>query len=399
MLKKIFRTMLAGVLALGALPVPSSRAAVALPITAPSAVVLDQRGVLYSKTPFLRRMPASTVKVLTAMVAMDLAPLDRMVVIPKYVEKIQPSKIYLRGGERYRVRDLIRAILLNSANDAAEALAYTTAGSRGRFLNAMNRKARALGCRHSNFAQPSGLPGGNQYTTAYDMALIMRNTERYPFIVETMKVRNTAIYSARGRKIHLRNHNKMLWRSSREVLGKTGWTRSARHCFVGRIRTGGGQKMFFALLGSRNLWRDVGVMASYRYGTSWKAAVHSPEIVAREDVKKLQLGLKRAGFNPGPVDGRWGSATEKALRRFQRANGLRVDGVPGPQTMRKLSVRAGSVSNGQARRLQTALKRAGYYRGRVDGIWGPRSRLALNSFLRTHPRLNGFSLEKLQAYR
>src|SRR3989338_8960438 len=95
----------------GFAPAQPAYAYTAVPITAPSAVLLDYQThrLVYSKTPNLKRAPASTTKLLTAMVAMDMLDLDRVVTIPSFVQSIEPSKIYLKPGERYYVRDLIKA--------------------------------------------------------------------------------------------------------------------------------------------------------------------------------------------------------------------------------------------------------------------------------------------------
>jgi len=337
--KTIAGILILTVVSLFAVPPSGALAYSPVFITAPSAVLIDgsTQQFLFSKTPHLRRAPASTTKILTAMVAMDKLSLTRIVTIPRYVQSIPPSKIYLRGGERYRVRDLVRAILTSSANDAAEALAYAAAGSRSNFALAMNRKVSSLGCRHSHFVNPSGLPNANQYSTAYDMALIMKAAQRYPFLVETMKIKTMAIYSLAGRKIYLRNHNKMLWRDSRQVLGKTGWTRSARHCFVGLINAYGRQ-VFVAMLGSQRLWKDLKVLVDYQFGAALSPIYQNRKIWSREATRKIQLALKRAGFNPGPVDGAFGPSTLRAVKGFQAAHGLKADGVVGPYTWNRLKV-------------------------------------------------------------
>lgn len=312
---------------------PEKAFAMGLPITASSALLLDQnsRSLIYAKNVNERRAPASTTKLLTAMVVIDMLPLDGIVTIPKFAESIQPSKIYLRRGERYYVGDLVRAMLINSANDAAAVLAVAAAGSESAFAGRMNAKARSLGCRRSNFVHASGLPASNQYSTAYDMALIMRNAQRYPFIVRALKTRTAVIQSLGGRRIGLRNHNKMLWRDSREVIGKTGWTRSAKHCFVGQIGPGA----FVSMLGSRSLWKDLKILVDYVFGKFWSSLKRPHKVYARK-TEDIQSALKRAGYNPGSVDGKMGRSTRKALRRFQRDNGLRSDGIVGPETMKRL---------------------------------------------------------------
>ena len=172
-------------------------ASVGLPITAGSALLLDAatQKVIYAKAPHVPHPPASTTKVMTALVVLEKMPLDRKVRIPSWASSIQPSKVYLRPGETYRVRDLVHASLISSANDAAEVLAVEAAGSSAKFAQWMNEKARRIGCRQTHFVNASGLPPGNQYSTAYDLALIMREARKNPFIVDSMSRKYHTIYS------------------------------------------------------------------------------------------------------------------------------------------------------------------------------------------------------------
>jgi len=308
-----------------------------LSITASSAVLLDAttNRIIFAKTPHLKRAPASTTKVLSALVVLDLLPLDKVVTIPGFAESIEPSKIYLRAGERYAVRDLVRAMLINSANDAAETLAHLSAGSRNDFARHMNRKAQSLGCRRSHFVNASGLPARNQYSTAYDMALIMREAERHSFLLDTFKTRTRVIRSLRGRKIFLKNHNKLLWRAHEQVIGKTGYTINARHCFVGRIHFST-REVFVSMLGSHRLWKDLRTLIDYQFGTSFFKIRQNRKLWSRYEAKKIQIALRRAGFNPGPSDGQFGPGTIRAVERFQSAKRLKVDGVVGPSTWKTL---------------------------------------------------------------
>lgn len=320
----------------GIVPAPLA-GAVVVAISAPSAVLLDTNSrLIYAKTPHLRRPAASTTKILTAMVVMDRLDPDEVVTIPRFAESVPPSKAFLRRGEKYRVRDLLRATLIGSANDAAEVLAAAAAGSRSRFVHLMNQKARALGCSRTRFVNPSGLPGGNQYSTAYDMALMMKAAQKYPFVVDTLRTRTITICNLRGREIPLRNHNKMLWRDRREIVGKTGWTRRARHCFVGQIAAFH-KKVFVSMLGSRRLWGDLKALLDYQFGTSLGKRKSQQKVWSEHDIRRIQTALKRAGFNPGAVDGEYGPSTARAVRRFQRSQGLRATGVLGADTFRKLN--------------------------------------------------------------
>lgn len=338
MRKRFFSLFLALTLVvLGIYPVNPAQAATPVSISAPSAVLYDinSQKFIYSKTPHKKRAPASTTKILTAILAVENLSLDQVVTIPGFVSGIEPSKAYLRPGEQYYVRDLVRATLISSANDAAETLAHVIGGTRSDFTGMMNRKARQIGCRNSHFVRGSGLPAENQYSTAYDMSLIMRQAQKYPFIVSTMKYKTLSIQSLDGRRIYLKNHNKMLWRDHREVIGKTGWTRKARYCFVGQIGLSN-RKVLVSFLGSHNLWRDLRKLVDYQFGFSLTKIRKNQKIWGRDETKKIQLALKHSGQNPGPIDGVFGSKTLSAVKKFQAAHSLKKDGIVGPSTWKKL---------------------------------------------------------------
>ncbi len=309
----------------------------ALPISASSAILLDPltKKAIFSKTPHRKRAPASTTKVLTSILAVENLKMNHVVTIPSFVNQIEPSKIYLRPGEKYYVRDLVRATLINSANDAAEVLAYAVAGSRSKFSAKMNRKVKQIGGRRSNFVRASGLPAKGQYSTTYDLALIMHYADRYPFIAKTLKTKRRTIRSLSGRKIYLKNHNKMLWRDSREVIGKTGWTRRAKHCFVGHIKVYG-RSVYVAIMGSRSLWNDLKKLVDFQFGSSYRKVKTNSRLWSITQTERIQKGLKRAGYSPGTIDGMFGPKTVNAVERFQKAKGLGVDGIVGKQTWARI---------------------------------------------------------------
>ncbi len=199
-----------------------------------AAVVMEASTgrVLGGKNPDLRLPPASTTKLMTAMVALDRTVLNDVVTISERASAISPVKANLRAGERMTVETLLYTALLKSANDAAFTLAEYTAGSEERFVEIMNQKALALGMSNTRFINATGLPGQGQYTTAYDLAKMMRYAMRYPEIREIVNTKEFLITTEGGRTIPIRNINKLLWSEESMVGGKTGYTRTARHCFV-----------------------------------------------------------------------------------------------------------------------------------------------------------------------
>jgi D-alanyl-D-alanine carboxypeptidase (penicillin-binding protein 5/6) len=214
---------------------------------------------LYGKNVHEKVLPASTTKVLTALLVLEKLSLDQYVTVSQRATYAQPSKIHARPGERYKVRDLLYAILLHSANDASIVLAEAVAGSEAKFVQMMNQRAKELGAKHTKFANSNGLPTkrGYQYTTAYDMYLIFRQALKHDFFREAIKRRYKTIESDGGRKIGLKSHNKILFNDwKNKIYGKTGYTRAAQACFVGTLENGG-STLIIGVFGCTDRWGDI----------------------------------------------------------------------------------------------------------------------------------------------
>ncbi len=222
---------------------------------------------LYSKGENNRVLPASTVKVMTALIVLEKLSLDKYVRVNQSATYVQPSKLYLKPGEEYKVEDLLYAILLSSANDASVVLAQAVAGSEQNFVNLMNAKARRLGAKHTKFANSNGLPSkATQYTTAYDMYLIFREALKKPFFRNAIKKQYATIYSKSGRQIGLASHNKMLFKGWRKhIYGKTGWTRKAGGCFIGMVEKNGDDLIIGVFGCSSKRWNDIKYITT-KYG-------------------------------------------------------------------------------------------------------------------------------------
>ena len=215
--------------------------------------------ILYAKNPNLRLPPASTTKLMTAIIVMEEANPWDVVKISKNVSLVSPLKAGFKEGDEVTVETLLYAALLRSANDAAVALAEAVAGSEKRFVYLMNRKAEAMGLKDTKFINPHGLPGPDQHTTAFDLSIMMRYALRYPKLKEIIGTRVAEVSTARGKDLLLRNTNRLLWSDEDLIGGKTGYTRQARHCFVCAAEREK-DTIIVALLGSPSrttLWKET----------------------------------------------------------------------------------------------------------------------------------------------
>jgi D-alanyl-D-alanine carboxypeptidase (penicillin-binding protein 5/6) len=215
--------------------------------------------ILYAKNPNLKLRPASTTKLITGMVALDHLNPDAIVRISEHAAQTPSVSPRLRVGERFSVRSLLALAVMRSVNSAAVALAEATAGSEGAFVELMNKKAAEIGADNSRFINASGLPGPNQYVTAYDLARIMKASLKYPMIADLINTRALTVHTESGRKLAVKNTNVLLGEESGMLGGKTGYTREARHCFVGAAKKGN-NTIISAVLGESqrgNLWVDT----------------------------------------------------------------------------------------------------------------------------------------------
>ena len=231
---------------------------------AKSAVVMDARDgeMLFEKNPDKRYPPASTAKVMTAIVAIEHMPLSKEIVAGKKELHVEPTIAGLKPGIGYSLEDLLKAILIKSANDAAVVIAKAVAGSEKRFASLMNAKAKELGMENTYFANASGLPAGKkdlQYTSSDDLAKMMRYALRYRIIPEFMSMKKTTIYGSDGKGIDLKTHNKSLFSRAGASWGKTGYTNEARRTFVG-VDHSSHPRVIIAFLKSNTIWSDIATL-------------------------------------------------------------------------------------------------------------------------------------------
>jgi D-alanyl-D-alanine carboxypeptidase (penicillin-binding protein 5/6) len=226
-------------------------------IDVPGAILadLDDGQVMFSKAPDLRRPIASLTKVMTALLVLQRRDLDDVVTVaPRAVfdddDFGASSTLGLRAGERRSVRELLDALMLQSANDAALALAIDVGGSEQGFVALMNRRARALGMRGTRFSSPHGLDDRG-HSTAHDLLVLTRAAYAMEGFEQIVSSRFRTIPAPRGRPRRVQNRNALLWLYRGATGTKTGSTAGAGYCLIATAERGG-RNLVAIILGDRN---------------------------------------------------------------------------------------------------------------------------------------------------
>jgi D-alanyl-D-alanine carboxypeptidase (penicillin-binding protein 5/6) len=238
-------------------------------LAVPSAVLVDARDghVLYSRNATERRPIASTTKLMTALLTLEHLALGRRVAAAPYVAGPGESRIDLRPGERLTVADLLRALLLESANDAAVTLARAEAGSTRRYVREMNERARELGLDRTHYANPVGLDEKGNYSTAADLATLARRLLGNDAFATTVDLPAARLESgARSRVVT--NRNDLVARVPWIDGVKTGHTSRAGYVLIGS-GTRKGVRLVSVVLGEPSVARrDADTLALLEYGFS-----------------------------------------------------------------------------------------------------------------------------------
>lgn len=233
-----------------------------------AATLIDARdgAVILSKRPRERRSIASTTKLMTALLAVEMAEPGDVFTAPAYAALPVESKINLRKGERMRVDDLLDALMLESANDAAVTLAEGISGTRRRFVAAMNARAGSLGLQDTRFANPIGLDDPQNYSTAADLAALARRLLRDKGIARVVD-RPSAVLESGARRRVVANRNRLIARVPFVDGVKTGHTRRAGYVLIGSATGRLGAKVISVVLGEPSeAARDSDTLALLRYG-------------------------------------------------------------------------------------------------------------------------------------
>lgn len=239
---RLFITAAALLLTLGAAAGEAAPTAAKLDLTAESVVLMDGNGrVLYEKDAHKPLPPASVTKAMTLLLAVEAveqgrAKLDEPIYTSENAWRQGGSQIWLEPGEKMNMQEVMTAVAVVSANDAAMALMEHLYGSEAAAVEAMNQRAAELGLQNTHFASVNGLPTPNHYMSAYDTALIAREALNHPLYMQLTGIKE---YWLRDGKNWLVNTNKLLWWYKGADGLKTGWTQEAKYCFAGTAERDG----------------------------------------------------------------------------------------------------------------------------------------------------------------
>lgn len=307
---------------LTAAPVGAQSPSSAPALQAKAAIVMEAStgDILYGKNADQRRAIASTTKLMTVLVALERSDLDDIVSAANYHASPSESQIGLRPGERMSVRDLLRATLLPSANDAAAAIAVGTMGSMQAFVAEMNRRAKALGLQDTHYTTPVGLDDPDNYSSARDLAKLAVRLREYEFFRRTTDLPVATLRSG-ARKRTVINRNTLVRRVPAVNGVKTGHTLRAGYVLVGSARRAGVTVVSVVLGGPSERARDSDSLALLRYGLdAYEATTALPEgrIVGK-------INLRYRGDDAVSVVA--GETVRRVLRRNTRPT-VAITGLP-----------------------------------------------------------------------
>lgn len=228
-------------------------------VNAQSAIVMEQQSgrILFEKDAYTKRRIASITKIMTAILAIESGKMNQYVKVSEQATRTEGSSVYLKTGEKIKLRDLVYGLMLRSGNDSAVAIAEAVGGSVEGFVFLMNQRAREIGMLNTHFANPHGLDDSkNHYSTAYDMALLTRyamQNKLYREIAGTKEYR-TPNPTENWDRIW-KNKNRLLTKYQYCTGGKTGFTKLAKRTLV-TTATKGDMSLIAVTLNDSDDWND-----------------------------------------------------------------------------------------------------------------------------------------------
>ncbi len=236
-------------------------------IYAAAGILIESKSgaILYTKNAEQRRAPASTTKIMTAIVAMERGNFRKIITVSRRAARTGGSTIHLKTGDRLSLKELLEGMMLRSGNDGSMAVAEGVAGSIENFIELMNLKAKEIGAVNTNFRNPHGLRAPSHYTTALDLALMARYGLANRKFANLVKKKTALLEWEEHRKsVEVRNTNRLLWYLEGADGVKTGTTNEAGHCLVASA-TRDNKQLIAVVLNSGDRWGDCQRLLEYGF--------------------------------------------------------------------------------------------------------------------------------------
>lgn len=268
-------------------------------VSAKSAIVIDAASgkTLWEKDADTPRFPASTTKIMTALLLIERCSPDEVITAPEDIAKVREASLHLKPGEQVTAKEMLYALMLRSANDGCYAVAVHISGSVKAFSALMNRRAEEIGCTHTHFDNPNGLNDDHHFTSAHDLALMGREAMKYAQFREVVHtVKHTIVRSMNQSDRILVSKNKMLRKDPTADGIKTGWTIPAGHCYVGSA-TRNGYRIITVVMKSPHWQLDHEAMLNWGFKSFRRQVVAS----AGEQIDRAPIsGAKAPDVGVGP---------------------------------------------------------------------------------------------------
>ncbi|WP_206458366.1 D-alanyl-D-alanine carboxypeptidase family protein [Anaerovorax sp. IOR16] len=325
-MKKFFAALLAVIFVCSATNFSYGAAAEPI-IGGASGILIDATTgeILYQKDADVQRYPASTTKMITALLALENLDLNKVVTVDTDTPFTEGSRMYLIEGEQLKVEQILYGMMTESANDAAVALAKEVSGSVEEFAKLMNQRAKELGAKNTNFVTPNGLHDDAHVTTAYDLAMIAKyamTNEKFRDLVTTYRFVLPQTNKQETRYMY--NTNRMLYDEKTKVVVngvlrgckyegvtgiKTGYTSHAGGCLVASAKRGD-TELIAVTLASTDKGRFADCITLLDYGFANYKTVHSMESgtelgeikVSRGSVNRVKVTLAKDAATTLPVE-------------------------------------------------------------------------------------------------
>ncbi|WLD93656.1 D-alanyl-D-alanine carboxypeptidase family protein [Alkalihalobacillus sp. AL-G] len=247
--------------------------------------------ILYEDQSEKRMFPASITKILTGILAIESRKLDETATISKKAVEAEGTSVYLLEGEKMKLHQLVKGMLINSGNDAGVAVAENLSGSVDRFAKRMNTFVQeGLGLTDSHFTNPHGLFDENHYTTAYDMAYITKyalENPKFRKIVSTKEME----WVGKGWETTLYNHNRLLWRYDGVIGVKNGYVDQSQHTLVTAAKRNGTTLIAVTMKAdtSEQAYEDTIALLDYGFGNFETGTIEKGTVLHNSDGKEIRI--------------------------------------------------------------------------------------------------------------